>query len=99
MTNQAPHTDPDPDVPPLVEIYTTGFCSFCWRAKSLLQAKGVDFVEISIDMGGKERALMIERANGRTTVPQIFIRGEHVGGCTELYQLDDEGRLDQLLNP
>lgn len=84
---------------PVVEIYTKTFCSFCWRAKRLLEAKGIEFVEISVDMGGKERALMIERANGRTTVPQIFIRGEHVGGCTELYQLDDEGRLDQLLTP
>ena len=84
---------------PVVEIYTKTFCSFCWRAKRLLEAKGIEFVEIPVDMGGKERALMIERANGRTTVPQIFIRGEHVGGCTELYQLDDEGRLDQLLTP
>jgi glutaredoxin 3 len=90
---------PDPDLPPLVEIYTKAFCSFCWRAKNLLEAKGVDFVEIPIDMSGKDRALMIERANGRTTVPQIFIRGEHVGGCSELYRLDDEGRLDQLLAP
>jgi len=84
---------------PVVEIYTKTFCSFCWRAKNLLKQKGVEFVEIPVDMGGKERALMIERANGRTTVPQIFIRGEHVGGCTELYQLDDEGKLDQLLTP
>ena len=84
---------------PLVEIYTKAFCSFCWRAKNLLEAKGVEFVEIPVDMGGKDRALMIERANGRTTVPQIFIRGEHVGGCSELYRLDDEGRLDQLLTP
>ena len=97
MTNPAPDTRQD--LPPLVEIYTKGFCSFCWRAKNLLEAKGADYVEISVDMGGKERALMIERANGRTTVPQIFIRGEHVGGCSELYRLDDEGRLDQLLNP
>jgi glutaredoxin 3 len=95
MTSPAP----DPDQPPLVEIYTKAFCSFCWRAKNLLEAKGVDFIEISVDMGGKDRALMIERANGRTTVPQIFIRGEHVGGCSELYRLDDEGRLDQLLAP
>lgn len=89
---------PTPNSSPIVEIYTKGFCSFCWRAKSLLKEKGVEFVEIGVDMGGKERALMIERANGRTTVPQIFIRGEHVGGCTELYRLDDEGRLDQLLD-
>lgn len=97
MTSPAP--DQDRSSPPLVEIYTKAFCSFCWRAKTLLQDKGVDFVEISVDMGGKDRALMIERTNGRTTVPQIFIRGEHVGGCSELYRLDDDGRLDQLLNP
>jgi glutaredoxin 3 len=84
---------------PVVEIYTKAFCSFCWRAKNLLEAKGVDYVEIAVDMGGKDRALMIERASGRSTVPQIFIRGEHVGGCSDLYRLDDEGRLDQLLNP
>jgi len=95
MTSPAP--DHDRRSTPLVEIYTKGFCSFCWRAKNLLEAKGVEYVEISVDMGGKDRALMIERANGRTTVPQIFIRGEHVGGCSELYRLDDDGRLDQLL--
>ena len=95
MTSPAPEAHDSP----VVEIYTKAFCSFCWRAKNLLEAKGADYVEISVDMGGKERALMIERANGRTTVPQIFIRGEHVGGCSELYRLDDEGRLDQLLNP
>ena len=84
---------------PVVEIYTKAFCSFCWRAKSLLESKKVEFIEISVDMGGKEKALMIERANGRTTVPQIFIRGEHVGGCSELYALEDQGRLDQMLSP
>lgn len=84
---------------PIVEIYTKAFCSFCWRAKNLLEAKGVAFVEISVDMGGKDRELMIERASGRRTVPQIFIRGEHVGGCNELFQLEDEGRLDQMLDP
>ena len=83
----------------VVEIYTKAFCSFCWRAKNLLEAKGIEYVEIPVDMGGKERALMIERANGRTTVPQIFIRGEHIGGCNELYRLDDQGRLDPLLTP
>ena len=86
-----------PKSKPVVEIYTKAFCSFCWRAKNLLEAKGVDYVEIAVDMGGKDRALMIERSSGRTTVPQIFIRGEHVGGCSELYRLDDDGRLDQLL--
>ena len=84
---------------PIVEIYTKAFCSFCWRAKSLLDSKKVEFIEIAVDMGGQERALMIERANGRTTVPQIFIRGEHVGGCSELFALEDQGRLDQMLSP
>lgn len=83
---------------PVVEIYTKAFCSFCWRAKNLLEGKGIEFIEIAVDMSGKERALMIERANGRSTVPQIFIRGEHVGGCADLFRLDDEGRLDQLLS-
>lgn len=91
-------TAPEPRPSPVVEIYTKAFCSFCWRAKNLLEAKGIDFVEISVDMGGKDRVLMIERANGRTTVPQIFIRGEHVGGCTDLYRLDEDGRLDRMLS-
>ena len=82
---------------PVVEIYTKAFCSFCWRAKNLLEAKGVDYVEIAVDMGGKDRALMIERASGRSTVPQIFIRGEHVGGCTDLFRLEQDGVLDRML--
>ena len=82
---------------PLVEIYTKTFCSFCWRAKGLLEAKGVEFTEIAVDRGGADRELMIERSNGRSTVPQIFIRGEHVGGCTDLFRLEQDGRLDQML--
>ena len=97
MTNQAPNPDPDPDLPPLVEIYTKGFCSFCFRAQALLAQKGVAFEEHDITMGGAERATMIQRANGRTTVPQIFIDGRHVGGCDDLYDLDAKGGLDPLL--
>lgn len=82
---------------PKVEIYTKTFCSFCWRAKDLLEAKGIAFVEIPIDRAGSDRELMIERANGRTTVPQIFVRDEHVGGCDDLFRLEREGRLDFLL--
>ena len=82
---------------PLVEIYTKTFCSFCWRAKGLLESKGVEFTEIAVDRGGADRELMIERANGRTTVPQIFIRGEHVGGCTDLFRLEQDGLLDEML--
>lgn len=82
---------------PVVEIFTKQYCPFCWRALDLLASKDIEIAEISVDGGGPKRELMIERANGRTTVPQIFIRGEHVGGCSELVRLEQEGRLDALL--
>jgi glutaredoxin 3 len=88
----------EPSVP-TVEIYTKTFCPYCWRAKQLLEAKGVEYVEISVDVGGEVRQQMIQRANGRTTVPQIFIREHHVGGCDDLYALDRTGRLDDLIAP
>jgi glutaredoxin 3 len=80
-----------------VEIYTKTFCGFCVRARHLLEAKGVKFEEYVIDGGGPKREEMIERANGRTTVPQIFIDGRHVGGCNDLYELEREGKLNELL--
>ena len=80
-----------------VEIYTKTFCPYCWRAKQLLDSKGVEYREISVDYGGEIREQMILRANGRTTVPQIFIREQHVGGCDDLYALNDAGKLDPLL--
>ncbi len=80
-----------------VEIYTKTFCGFCVRARHLLESKGVDFEEYVIDGGGPKREEMIQRANGRTTVPQIFIDGRHVGGCNDLYDLDREGKLNELL--
>ena len=80
-----------------VEIYTKTFCPYCWRAKQLLDSKGVEYREISVDYGGEIREQMILRANGRTTVPQIFIREQHVGGCDDLYALDRSGRLDDLI--
>ena len=83
---------------PIVEIYTKTFCSYCWRAKQLLESKGVEYREIPVDYGGNERDQMIERANGRTTVPQIFIREHHVGGCDDLVALDRDGRLDDLIS-
>lgn len=82
---------------PVVEIYTKTFCSYCWRAKMLLEAKGVAFNEISVDFGGELRQQMIQRAKGRTTVPQIFIGETHVGGCDDLIALDQAGRLDPLI--
>lgn len=80
-----------------VEIYSKTFCGYCVRARSLLESKGVDFAEYVIDSGGPKREEMIRRANGRTTVPQIFIDEFHVGGCSELVALDQEGKLDRLL--
>ena len=80
-----------------VEIYTKTFCGFCVRARHLLEAKGVKFDEYVIDGGGPKREEMIQRANGRTTVPQIFIDGRHVGGCIDLYDLEREGKLNELL--
>lgn len=82
---------------PVVEIYSKTTCFYCWRAKHLLDSKGVEYKEIVIDHGGPERETMIRRANGRTTVPQIFIAGRHVGGCDDLYALERAGRLDELI--
>jgi glutaredoxin 3 len=83
-------------MPPVV-VYTTPSCSFCVSAKALLRRKGVAFTEISVAGEPERRAEMVKRANGRTTVPQIFVGGTHVGGCRELYQLDAAGNLDPLL--
>lgn len=80
-----------------IEIYTKAFCPYCTRAKSLLDSKGVDYEEIDITMGGPKRQEMIQRANGRTTVPQIFIDGGHIGGSDDLAALDARGGLDELL--
>lgn len=80
-----------------IEIYTKFLCPYCARAKSLLAEKGAAFEEYDISMGGPQRSEMIERAGGRTTVPQIFIDGRHVGGCDDLVALDRRGGLDPLL--
>lgn len=78
-------------------MYSKTWCGFCARARNLLQAKGVTIEEYVIDGGGPKREEMIQRASGRTTVPQIFIDGRHVGGCNDLFALDREGRLDSML--
>ena len=80
-----------------VEIYTKAFCGFCARAKRLLDSKGVDYQEYDITLGGSKRGEMLDRSNGRTTVPQIFIDGRHVGGCDDLHELERGGRLDAML--
>ena len=82
---------------PPVEIYTTRSCPYCHSAKALLTRKGVAFTEIDLSKTWERRNEMIERANGRTTVPQIFIGATHVGGCDELHALERAGKLDALL--
>jgi glutaredoxin 3 len=79
------------------EIYTKMFCGYCAAAKRLLAGKDVAFEEYDITLGGPKRAEMLQRANGRTSVPQIFIDGRHVGGCDDLHALDDGGKLDPML--
>jgi len=81
-----------------VEIYTTGYCGYCRRAKSLLEEKGSAYEEIRVDFDPARRAEMMQRAHGRRTVPQIFINGRGIGGCDELFQLEREGQLDKLLS-
>ena len=82
-----------------IEVYTTPVCPYCRSAKELLRRKGVEFREISVDGEPQRRAEMIARANGRTTVPQVFVGDAHVGGCDDLYALEEAGELDRLLNP
>lgn len=81
----------------VVEIYSSPLCGFCHAAKRLLSQKGVSFTEIDVLSDPARKPEMIERANGKRTVPQIFIDGAHVGGCDELYALDRAGKLDAML--
>ena len=80
-----------------VEIYTREFCQYCQWAKELLSRKGVKFREINVTENGQMRQEMIQRANGGTTFPQIFVGQNHIGGCDELYALEEAGKLDALL--
>lgn len=82
---------------PKVEIYTWRTCPFCLRAKSLLNEKGVEYTEYAIDGDDEAREKMTVRANGSRSLPQIFINDQHIGGCDDIYTLDFQGELDQLL--
>jgi len=82
---------------PNVEIYIWSRCPFCIRAKALLDDKGVDYTEYCIDGDEVARAQMAKRANGRRSLPQIFINDQHIGGCDDLYDLEAQGNLDPLL--
>ena len=80
-----------------IEIYTWQYCPFCIRAKSLLKKKNVEYLEYQIDGDQNARIEMIERADGRRTVPQIFIDNKGIGGCDELFALEESNQLDKLL--
>lgn len=80
-----------------VEIYTAMFCPYCTRAKALLDSKGVRYTEIKVDGAPDLRQKMTRRAHGSSSVPQIFIDGDHIGGCDEMYALDRRRALDILL--
>jgi glutaredoxin 3 len=80
-----------------VEIYSTSYCPYCMRAKALLRSKAVQFDDIDVTNDPALRAKMVELAGGRRTVPEIFINGEIIGGCDELYALERSGELDLLL--
>ncbi len=82
---------------PKVEIYTKMLCGYCFRAKRLLNSKGVEFIEYDITLGGPKRAEMLERKPDARTVPQIFIDDVAIGGSDDLARLDREGKLDALL--
>ncbi len=86
------------DVNAKIEIYTWQTCPYCIKAKLLLWLKGCKFQEYKIDGDNNARKLMAQRANGRKTLPQIFINDQHMGGCDDLYQLEQENRLDLLLS-
>ena len=82
---------------PRIDIYTKLGCGYCTRARRLLDEKGVEYNDIDVTMGGKERREMLERAPDATTVPQIFIGETHVGGSDDLATLERTGKLDALL--
>ena len=80
-----------------VTIYTTPICPYCQMAKGLLKRKGVNFAEIDVSGNATMRSVMVEKAGGRRSVPQIFIGSTHVGGCDDLHDLERQGQLDKLL--
>ena len=78
-------------------IYTSSLCGFCYRAKSLLKKKNIPFEEIDIDLDYSRRNEMIKKSSGRTSVPQIFFKDRHIGGCEDLYKLEEENGLEIFL--
>jgi glutaredoxin 3 len=81
-----------------IEVYTTTYCPYCIKAKQLLKAKKLDFEEINVEGDNEARMLLMQKSGGSKTIPQIFINDKHVGGCDDLYNLEDTGELNKLLN-
>ena len=79
-----------------VTIYTSSLCGFCYRAKSLLKRKNIPYKEIDVDLNYEKRNEMVKRSNGKTSVPQIFFKNHHVGGCEDLFKLEQENGLEFL---
>ncbi len=82
---------------PEIVVYTKDYCPYCHAAKDLLRKKGAAFTEVDIQKHPERRAEMIQKSGGRSTVPQIFIGGTHVGGCDDIHALDGAGKLDPML--
>jgi glutaredoxin 3 len=80
-----------------IEIYTSPFCPFCREAKNLLMAKNVTYREIDVSIDSKKKEEMVQRAGGKTSVPEIFVDDKLIGGCDEIYGLEKEGKLDGVL--
>jgi len=80
-----------------VVIYTSSLCGFCYKAKSLLKKKNIVFEEIDIDFQYEKKVEMINKSNGRTSVPQIFFGDKHIGGCDDLFELEEKDELNNLL--
>jgi glutaredoxin 3 len=80
-----------------IEIYTSMLCGYCYRAKKLLESKGVDYQDIDVMLRPGLRAEMVQRSGGRSSVPQIFVDGAHLGNCEELYALEAAGKLGPIL--
>ena len=81
-----------------VTIYTSSLCGFCYKAKSLLNRYNIDFNEVNIDMDYKKREEMVLKTKGKTSVPQIFIGFQHIGGCDDLYELEKNNKLEIFNN-
>ncbi|NDB82487.1 MAG: glutaredoxin 3 [Alphaproteobacteria bacterium] len=79
-----------------IKVYTTNYCPYCVKAKTLLKSKNLEFVEIDVTENQEERLALVEKSGGRKTVPQIFIGTHHVGGYDDLAALDQEGKLEEL---